>query len=68
MKSNEQTDLTNKTETDSQTENRLTAGGGEGRGWRDGAKLEKGLMDMDISMVIAEGGHRRGINGMESIR
>ena len=54
MESNEQTELTSKTDTDSQMESRMTASGGQGV---EGlSKKEKGLMDMDNSVVIAAAG------------
>ena len=54
MESNEQTELISKMGTDSQMENRMTVGGAEVgmEGWR---KKEKGLMDMDNSVVITGG-------------
>ena len=46
--------LTSKIETDSQRESRLTTLGGEELGGVEGlSKKEKGLMDMDDSVVIA---------------
>ena len=64
MESNEQTELTSKTETDTQMESRLTANGW-GRGyWVEGlSKKEKGLMDMDNSVVITAGRRKKGLNG-----
>ena len=50
VESNEQTELRSKTETDSQIESRQTAMG-EGL-----SKKEKGLMDMDNSVVTVAGG------------
>ena len=53
MKYTEKTELTSKTETDSQIESRLTA---LGVGWLGGGGIEqKGLMDMDNSVVIVVG-------------
>ena len=51
MESNEQTELTSKTETDSQIESRLTALR-QVKGW---SKKEKKLMDTDNSVVIVVG-------------
>ena len=58
MDSKEQSELTGKTETDSQIENRLIA---LGVGWYRGGEIEqkgKRTMDMDNSVVIAGGGRR----------
>ena len=63
VESNEQTDLTSKTETDSEIESRLTAIGG-----RSGGKANrKGLMDIDKSVVIAGAGCIRGLSGNGNI-
>ena len=53
VESNEQTEQTSKTETDSQTDSASESG--RGKGMEGLSKKEKGLMDMDISVVIAEG-------------
>ena len=53
MESNEQTELTRKTETESQIDSRMTAIGGRGYGVEGLSQKEKGLMDMDNSVVIA---------------
>ena len=52
MESNGQTELTRKMQTDSQMESRMTSGRG-GCGVEGLSKKEKGLMDMDNSVVIA---------------
>ena len=54
MESNEQTELTRKIETGSQTESRIIAMGG-GLGVEGLNEKEEGLMDMDNSVVIAVG-------------
>ena len=54
MESNEQTEITRKIETHPHIESKVTAKG-EGRvGGRRIEKKEKGLRDMDNSVVIAE--------------
>ena len=67
MESNEQTELTRKKDTDSLISvGRLTDLAGEvGLGVEELRKKEKGLMDMDNSMVIVGGEGIRGINGNE---
>ena len=55
MESSEQTELTSKIETDSQTKTRVTAMGGRGVGIEGLSKKGKGLLDMDNSVVIAGG-------------
>ena len=51
--SNEQTELTRKIETDS--ESKMTAKEGSGQGVEGWSKKEKGFMDMDNNVVIAGG-------------
>ena len=62
MESNEQTELTSKTErlTDRQ---QAESSEGEWLGVEGSSKKEKGLMDMDNSVEIAGGGGERWING-----
>ena len=58
MESNEATELTGKIETDPSIESRMTGKGGYGV---EGlSKKEKGLMDMDNSVVIIGGGECKG--------
>ena len=54
VESNEQTELTRKTETDSQIESRMTAKEGAGQGVEGWSKKGKGLTDN--SVVIAGAG------------
>ena len=65
MESNEQTELTNKTETDSISESRIAAKVGWEERLGDGGieQKEKGLVDIDNSVVIAGGGRYKGIDG-----
>ena len=53
VESNEQTEQTSKTETDSQTDSASESG--RGKGMEGLSKKEKGLMDMDNSVVVAGG-------------
>ena len=53
MESNEQTELKCKIETESQMEIRMTAKGRGSEGVEGLSKKEKGLSDMDNSVVIA---------------
>ena len=55
MESKQQTELTSKTETDSELENRMTASSGLGAclGGVGIEQKEKELMDMDNSLVFA---------------
>ena len=69
MESNEHTELTRKMGTDSEMENRMTASRGEPEGVEGLSKKEKGLMDVDNSVVIAKRGEgdTRGLPGNRKI-
>ena len=59
MESNEQTDLISKTKTDSGREQMTASGVGRLGGGGEWSRKEKGLMDMDNSVVIVAGrGHK----------
>ena len=66
VESNEQTELTSKTERDSEVESGLTALGGRLRGGGTEPK-GKGFLDMDNSVVIAGGQEATG-NGKNIIK
>ena len=55
MESSEQSESIRKMGTDSQVENRMTANSGGRERVKGLSKKEKGLMDMDSSVVIAGG-------------